>query len=269
MRCPVVSGFGVAWPWGYRLHWHSQEPLFSTDCGFRELPGGEYPGKKRSVTALRAPSWQVGFLASHPNSQGYCAWVSFCFALIYAKVVYCKIHEHSWVSCPHESSDHGMVVQRAGHSHLCLSAAGRKQAMSTDPSERALGMKGWRHLLSCSGSGVFGTPVGWYLTHISAQYPPSTSATILDTILCPHALSRDSWSSFPGPLFQYLHEWRLHNLSGQPAPMSGHPLYSWSPVITWASFVLPFYGSVLSGALCSSMQAPATTVFQTVGMDSS
>lgn len=162
LRCAVVSAYGIAWPWGYRLGWHSQGPLLSSHWGFRELQGGEFPGKKRSVTALRASSWQVGFLASHPNSRDYFAWLSFCFGLFYAKVVYCKIHEHSWECCPHaaESPDRGMVVQRAGHSHLCLSAAERKQAMF-------------------------------------------------------------------------------------------------------------FYGSVLSGALCSSMQAPAAIVFQIVGVDSS
>lgn len=106
--------------------------------------GGEYSGKKRSVTAPRVSSWQVGFLASHPNPQDYFSWVSFWFGLFYAKIVYCKIHGHSWESSPHtaESSDHGMVVQRAGHSHLCLSAAGIKQAVNIDPPERALGMEG-------------------------------------------------------------------------------------------------------------------------------
>lgn len=112
--------------------------------GFRGLQGGEFPGKKRSVTALRASSWQVGFLASHPIPKIILLGFHFVLVLFYAKVVCCKIHEHSWESSPQaaESSDHGMVVQRAGHSHLCLSAAGRKQATSTDPSEEALGMKG-------------------------------------------------------------------------------------------------------------------------------
>lgn len=238
--------------------------------GFRELQGGEFPGKKSSVTALRAFSWQVGFLASHPNSQDYFAWVLFCFGLFYAKVVCCKIHEHSWESSPQaaESSAHGMVVQRAGHSHLCLSAAGRKQAMSTDPSGEA--WRGWRHLPSCSNSGVFGTPVEWHFTHISAQHSLSTSGTILDTILSPML-----WAGTVGAVsqglsgFQCLQGWRLHNLSEQPSPVSGYPLYSWSPVITWTSCVLPFYGSLLSGVLCSSMQALADIVFQTVGMDRS
>lgn len=95
LRCPVVSAYGLAWPWAYRLGWQSQGPLFSSDWGFRELQGGEFPGKKKFVTALRASSWQVEFLASHANSQDCFAWVSIFFGLFYAKVVYCKIHEHS------------------------------------------------------------------------------------------------------------------------------------------------------------------------------
>lgn len=193
--------------------------------------GGEYSGKKRSVTAPRASSWQVWFLASHPNPQDYFAWVSFWFGLFYAKIVYCKIHGHSWESSPHasEGSDHGMVVQRAGHSHLCLSAAGIKQAVNTDPPERALAWRGWRHLPSCSDSGAFGTPVGLHFTHISAQHPLCTSATILeeplDTILstsCSEQGQLEQGHVHSG--FKYLHGWRLHNLSGQPAPVSGHPL---------------------------------------------
>lgn len=60
LRCPVVSAYGVAWPWGYRLGWHSQGSLFSSDWGFRELQGGESPWKKRSVTGPSHPAGRWG-----------------------------------------------------------------------------------------------------------------------------------------------------------------------------------------------------------------
>lgn len=118
--------------------------LCSAQTGIQRAPRRRIPWEEKvcdSTQGIQLAGRVPGFSS---NSQDYFAWVSFCFGLFYAKVVCCKIHEHSWESSPQaaESSDHGMVVQRAGHSHLCLSAAGRKQATSTDPSEEALGMKG-------------------------------------------------------------------------------------------------------------------------------
>lgn len=118
--------------WGFFLLLHPLPPLTemehqcSTEHSFT-VPGDEGKGFCNAVP--RAPSQQVGFLASHPSSQDYFAWVLFHFVLFYPKTVYCKIHKQSWESSPHtaESSDHRMVVQKAGHSHPCLSALGKKK----------------------------------------------------------------------------------------------------------------------------------------------
>lgn len=112
--------------------------------GIQRAPRRRIPMEEKVCDRTQPSSWQVGFLASYPNPQGDSAWVSFCFGLFYARLVCCKIHGRSWESSPHavESSDHGLVVQRAGNSHLCVSAAGIKQTTNTDPPERALGMKG-------------------------------------------------------------------------------------------------------------------------------
>lgn len=90
--------------------------------GIQRAPGRRIPWEEKVCTSTQGIQLAVGLLAYHVNSQDCFAWVLFWFGLFYAKVVYCKIHEQSWESSPHaaESSDHGMVVQRAGHCHLCL-----------------------------------------------------------------------------------------------------------------------------------------------------
>lgn len=162
LRCPVVSVYGVAWPWGYRLGWHNQEPLFNSDWGFRELQGGKYPGKKRSVTALRASSWQVGFLASHANSHNFLLGLNFvlvCFMPRLFMVKYINSPGRAphmqlraltigWL-CKGQGSPTCVCLQLGENKPWALTCLGGLWPSGT-----------WRHIPSCSDSGVFGTPVG-------------------------------------------------------------------------------------------------------------
>lgn len=133
-----------------------------------------------------------------------------------------------------------MVVQRAGHCHLCLQLGENKPWTLT--------LVGGHGGTSPAALAQLWLAQQWVALHTHLCSAPSEhQCHSPDTILCPLL-----WAGTAGAVsqglsgLQYLPGWRLHDLSG-------HPLYSWSPVITWTSHVLPFCGSAVSGALCSSM----------------
>lgn len=179
--------------------------------GFRGLQGGEFPGKKRSVTALRASSWQVGFLASHPIPKIILLGFHFVLVCFMPRLFVVK-YMNTPGRVPHKqlrALTMGWLCKGQGIPTCVCLQLGENKPRALTLLRRLWAWRGWRHFPSCSNSGVFGTPVGWHFTHISAQHSLSTSGTTWDT-----TLSSLLWAGTVGAVSQWIPSQGFNNCKG-------------------------------------------------------